>query len=113
MPTMNGASDISDVTRVCCAAPRDDIDFDVTVNGPKLHPEADGDFEQGEIRALFEYAYRRPCSGFEAKATTQWLPSLENPRLWRAPGMSKSVDITDDGDRKDDAGSHRFRAAQE
>jgi predicted acylesterase/phospholipase RssA len=63
--TMIAASGINDVIRMYNATQRDGIDFNLAYIGSDFTQKLPAPFDQGYMRALFDYGYQRARRGFE------------------------------------------------
>jgi hypothetical protein len=63
--TMIAASGINDVIRMYNATQRDGIDFNLAYIGSDFTQQLPAPFDQGYMRALFNYGYRRARRGYE------------------------------------------------
>ncbi len=63
--TMIAASGINDVIRMYNATQRDGIDFNLAYIGSDFTEQLPAPFDQGYMRALFSYGYRRARRGYE------------------------------------------------
>jgi patatin-like phospholipase/acyl hydrolase len=73
--TMLAASGLNDVLRVYFTTKRDGVDYNLAYIGADFDTLKPGEFDQGYMRALFDYGYRQAKAGVEWHKTP---PGLES-----------------------------------